>query len=134
MREPLDQRLVGTEASHVRIEGGSALIDGHFEETVIVVNSDSGKICDTERDARYIRRLDAAGLLVLPGIVDIHGDAFERQMMPRPGVDFALDIALFESEAQVSIRPRRSSESRTTCGETISLSGPSARVVHKCAA
>jgi len=23
--------------------------------------------------------------LVLPGIVDIHGDAFERQLQPRPG-------------------------------------------------
>ncbi len=32
--------------------------------------------------------LDARGLLVLPGIVDIHGDAFERQIQPRPGVDF----------------------------------------------
>jgi alpha-D-ribose 1-methylphosphonate 5-triphosphate diphosphatase len=37
---------------------------------------------------------------VLPGIVDLHGDAFERQMMPRPGVDFALDIALLDSDRQ----------------------------------
>jgi alpha-D-ribose 1-methylphosphonate 5-triphosphate diphosphatase len=100
MREPSDQKLVGTEAQRVRIEGGSALIDGHFEDAAIVVDSKSGKICDTDRDARGTRRLDATGLLVLPGIVDIHGDAFERQMMPRPGVDFALDIALFESDAQ----------------------------------
>ncbi len=40
------------------------------------------------------------GLLVLPGIIDIHGDAFERQMMPRPGVDFPIDVALFESDRQ----------------------------------
>jgi alpha-D-ribose 1-methylphosphonate 5-triphosphate diphosphatase len=45
--------------------------------------------------------LDASGLLVLPGIVDIHGDAFERQMQPRPGVDFAVDIALADTEAQL---------------------------------
>jgi alpha-D-ribose 1-methylphosphonate 5-triphosphate diphosphatase len=100
MREPLDQKLVGAEAADVRIEGGRALIGGHFEDVAIVVNSASGKICDTDRDTRGMRRLDASGLLVLPGIVDIHGDAFERQMMPRPGVDFALDIALFESDAQ----------------------------------
>jgi len=37
---------------------------------------------------------------VLPGIVDIHGDAFERQMMPRPGVDISLDIALIDSDRQ----------------------------------
>jgi alpha-D-ribose 1-methylphosphonate 5-triphosphate diphosphatase len=100
MREPLDRKHVGPEAAEVRIEGGSALIDGHFEDAAVVVNSKSGKICDTDRDSRGTHRLDATGLLVLPGIVDIHGDAFERQMMPRPGVDFALDIALFESDAQ----------------------------------
>ena len=44
--------------------------------------------------------LDAGGLLVLPGIVDLHGDAFERQMMPRPGVDFPIDVALVDSDRQ----------------------------------
>ena len=37
---------------------------------------------------------------MLPGIVDIHGDAFERQMMPRPGVDFPIDVALLDSDRQ----------------------------------
>ena len=46
-------------------------------------------------------RLDARGLKVLPGIVDIHGDAFERQLQPRPGVDFAPGLALAESERQL---------------------------------
>jgi alpha-D-ribose 1-methylphosphonate 5-triphosphate diphosphatase len=46
-------------------------------------------------------RLDASDLLVLPGIVDIHGDAFERQVQPRPGVDFACDIALADTESQL---------------------------------
>jgi alpha-D-ribose 1-methylphosphonate 5-triphosphate diphosphatase len=46
-------------------------------------------------------RLDASGLLVLPGIVDLHGDAFERQIQPRPGVDFPVDMALLDTEAQL---------------------------------
>ena len=37
---------------------------------------------------------------MLPGIVDLHGDAFERQMMPRPGVDFPIDVALVDSDKQ----------------------------------
>ena len=37
---------------------------------------------------------------MLPGIVDLHGDAFERQMMPRPGVDFPIDVALVDSDRQ----------------------------------
>src|SRR3954466_2504159 len=44
--------------------------------------------------------LDASDLLVMPGIVDVHGDAFERQMMPRPGVDFPIDVALVDSDRQ----------------------------------
>jgi alpha-D-ribose 1-methylphosphonate 5-triphosphate diphosphatase len=44
--------------------------------------------------------IDAAGLKVMPGIVDLHGDAFERQMMPRPGVDFPVDVALIDSDSQ----------------------------------
>jgi alpha-D-ribose 1-methylphosphonate 5-triphosphate diphosphatase len=45
--------------------------------------------------------LDARGLLVLPGIVDIHGDAFERQIQPRPGVGFPAGIALADTESQL---------------------------------
>ncbi len=45
--------------------------------------------------------VDASGLLVLPGIVDIHGDAFERQIMPRPGVGFELGLALLETDRQL---------------------------------
>ena len=44
--------------------------------------------------------IDASGLKVLPGIIDLHGDAFERQMMPRPGVDFPVDVALVDSDRQ----------------------------------
>jgi alpha-D-ribose 1-methylphosphonate 5-triphosphate diphosphatase len=46
-------------------------------------------------------RFDASGLLVLPGIVDLHGDAFERQLQPRPGVDFPPDLALRDTESQL---------------------------------
>jgi alpha-D-ribose 1-methylphosphonate 5-triphosphate diphosphatase len=43
-------------------------------------------------------RLDASGLLVLPGLVDIHGDAFERHIMPRPKVAFDIDLALRDAD------------------------------------
>ncbi len=46
-------------------------------------------------------RFDASGLLVLPGLVDIHGDAHERQLQPRPGVDLPVGLALRDSAAQL---------------------------------
>jgi alpha-D-ribose 1-methylphosphonate 5-triphosphate diphosphatase len=44
---------------------------------------------------------DASGLLVLPGMVDIHGDAFERQIQPRPGTSFSHEIALADTDRQL---------------------------------
>ncbi|CAM4142101.1 alpha-D-ribose 1-methylphosphonate 5-triphosphate diphosphatase [Bordetella tumulicola] len=45
--------------------------------------------------------LNADHLLVLPGIIDLHGDAFERAIMPRPGVTFPYDAALHDVDRQL---------------------------------
>ncbi|HSK41510.1 MAG TPA: alpha-D-ribose 1-methylphosphonate 5-triphosphate diphosphatase [Arenibaculum sp.] len=45
--------------------------------------------------------LDTGDLLVLPGIVDLHGDAFERQLMPRPGVHVDPRVALLDTDRQL---------------------------------
>jgi alpha-D-ribose 1-methylphosphonate 5-triphosphate diphosphatase len=83
-----------------RIEGGRALIEGRLEDTTVHFGTDAGVITGIGTDTTAESAIDATGLLVLPGIVDIHGDAFERQMMPRPRVAFPLDIALLESDRQ----------------------------------
>ena len=44
---------------------------------------------------------DAGGGLVLPGIVDLHGDAFERSLEPRPGVLFDAAAALKDADQQL---------------------------------
>jgi alpha-D-ribose 1-methylphosphonate 5-triphosphate diphosphatase len=84
----------------MRIEKGRALINGRLEETSIHLDSDAGIITGIGTESSAERTIDASGLLVLPGIVDVHGDAFERQMMPRPGVGFPIDVALLESDRQ----------------------------------
>jgi alpha-D-ribose 1-methylphosphonate 5-triphosphate diphosphatase len=81
------------------VEGGRALLGGDFLESSL-------SIADAEISAvgaghgRGSIGFDARDLLVLPGIVDLHGDAFERQMMPRAGVDFPIDVALIDSDRQ----------------------------------
>ncbi|WP_209003135.1 alpha-D-ribose 1-methylphosphonate 5-triphosphate diphosphatase [Stappia taiwanensis] len=47
------------------------------------------------------QRFDASGAWVLPGIVDLHGDAFERILEPRPGVRFPPEVAFAEAGAQL---------------------------------
>jgi alpha-D-ribose 1-methylphosphonate 5-triphosphate diphosphatase len=85
--------------NRLRITGGRVLLRSDGEQAVDLI-LDDGKIAAISRDGRG-PEFDARGLLVLPGIVDIHGDAFERQLQPRPGVGFAADIALHDTEAQL---------------------------------
>jgi len=84
----------------MRIQGGQALVDGRFVEADIGIEDDA--IAAIGADGGNGRAYDARGLYVLPGIVDIHGDAFERQLMPRPGVGFPIDVALQESDRQAA--------------------------------
>lgn len=83
----------------ILIEGGEALIQDELVEASIHIAR--GTISEiSSRGGNATLRLDSRGLIALPGIVDMHGDAFERQMMPRPGVDFPIDVALLDSDRQ----------------------------------
>lgn len=46
--------------------------------------------------------IDARGLILAPALIDVHGDAFERQLMPRPGVFFPIDTAVLETDRQLA--------------------------------
>ncbi|MBC7580440.1 MAG: alpha-D-ribose 1-methylphosphonate 5-triphosphate diphosphatase [Tardiphaga sp.] len=81
------------------VEGGRTLIGGELIETSLQVCG-SEIVSLGENAAQGGLGLDAGDLLVLPGIIDLHGDAFERQLMPRPGVDFPVDVALIDSDRQ----------------------------------
>ena len=81
------------------IEGGRALLGNEIIETSLRIAGCEIVAVGTDNN-RSSPGIDAGGLLVLPGIVDLHGDAFERQMMPRPGVDFPIDVALIDSDRQ----------------------------------
>ncbi len=56
---------------------------------------------ETRRAERQAQIFDASGLLVLPGIIDMHGDAFEHQIQPRPAAFFTYDIALADTDRQL---------------------------------
>jgi len=83
------------------IENGRVLTpDGAFIDAAVSI--EDGRIAHIgDPPAKATQRLDVAGAYVLPGMIDIHGDAFERQLMPRPGVHIDHDIALMETDRQL---------------------------------
>ena len=81
----------------ISIRGGDVLLEDGLRHTDLALRDGLIEGFGSDGDIT----IDATGLLVLPGIVDIHGDAFERQVQPRPGVDFPIEVALAETEAQL---------------------------------
>ena len=59
---------------------------------------DGGLIVDTQPS----REVDLTGYLVLPGIVDVHGDGFERHLAPRRGAMKQMAEGLVATEAELA--------------------------------
>src|SRR3990167_2244253 len=91
------------------IHGGASLMqyaNGDTDwgrEDVVLSGARIGRIGSMPKSeaSMPVQVFDAAGLLVLPGIVDFHGDAFERQIQPRPQTVFSHDIALMDTDRQL---------------------------------
>ena len=82
------------------IEGAKVIFDDRVE--VASVRIEAGLITgiDVARDGAAL--VPGKGRILAPAFVDIHGDAFERQIMPRPGVTVPTDAALLETDRQLS--------------------------------
>lgn len=80
------------------VEGADVLTPtGWIKNACVVIENGKFLSIDTSRTQKLPTTV-AKGLLMLPGIVDIHGDAFERAIAPRPGVRFPLEMAILEND------------------------------------
>ncbi|VVT14100.1 Phosphonate metabolism PhnM [Roseovarius sp. EC-HK134] len=79
------------------LTGGQMLLGGTFAAQPLHVTN--GRI--TQEPASEAESYNAAGRLILPGIIDLHGDGFEALVQPRPGVHFPYDLAYREADAQL---------------------------------
>jgi alpha-D-ribose 1-methylphosphonate 5-triphosphate diphosphatase len=81
------------------LQGATVLTpDGWLESATVLI--EDGKFVSVDQASKpssYVA-VDVTGLQLLPGIVDIHGDAFERKICPRPGVSLPLAMALVEND------------------------------------
>ena len=91
MKPSTDQKLA--------IQGATVLTPAGWvqEATVLIADGQFVSIDQAVKPSGYVA-IDATGLWMLPGMVDIHGDAFERMICPRPGVNFPLEMAIAEND------------------------------------
>ncbi|WP_149536941.1 alpha-D-ribose 1-methylphosphonate 5-triphosphate diphosphatase [Siccirubricoccus phaeus] len=78
-----------------RIAGGQVLRDGTLDPGELHL---AGGVIAAGGGGRAF---DARGLLVMPGLIDIHGDAHERSIQPRPGIGFPMGLAVRDAASQL---------------------------------
>ena len=67
------------------------------------VKIEQGRIATIGRDVcRGCREINGEGSYVLPGFIDIHSDAVEKGIEPRPNTLFPVDIAVVELDKKIA--------------------------------
>ncbi|WP_299046922.1 alpha-D-ribose 1-methylphosphonate 5-triphosphate diphosphatase [uncultured Tateyamaria sp.] len=79
--------------------GAEVYLPGGIEDVTVTVDGETiveigGPVQGKETCAR--------GKILAPALIDVHGDAFERQVMPRPGVFFPMETAVLETDRQLA--------------------------------
>jgi alpha-D-ribose 1-methylphosphonate 5-triphosphate diphosphatase len=71
----------------LRLTGATVLRDGAMQDRTVA-------IADGRISRGPFPEVDLEGFWVLPGIIDLHGDAFERHIAPRPSAPFPVEMGL----------------------------------------
>ena len=79
--------------------GAEVYLPGGIEDTTVTISD--GHIVEIGGPVQG-DVIDATGKILAPALIDVHGDAFERQLMPRPGVFFPTDAAVIDTDRQLA--------------------------------
>ncbi len=66
------------------------------------IGEDRPDSCQQGAPSCRSRRIDAGGMHVLPGFVDLHCDAIENEIEPRRSAHFPINVAIFELDRKVA--------------------------------
>jgi alpha-D-ribose 1-methylphosphonate 5-triphosphate diphosphatase len=80
----------------LRLVGADVLTPSGFQDFPLPIHS--GVVTDDTTG----REVDLSGFWIMPGLVDLHGDAFEKHLAPRRGAMKSLDLGLMATEAELA--------------------------------
>ncbi|MBV0911792.1 alpha-D-ribose 1-methylphosphonate 5-triphosphate diphosphatase [Anianabacter salinae] len=75
----------------LRLTGATTLRDGALQRRSLA-------IADGRITKGPLPEVNLSGYLILPGIIDLHGDAFERHTAPRPTAPFSIESGLIGTD------------------------------------
>ncbi|MGR3456040.1 alpha-D-ribose 1-methylphosphonate 5-triphosphate diphosphatase [Pseudooceanicola sp.] len=75
-------------------------------ETVLergAVRIEEGRIAEIREGTVANPEIDGAGLLLMPGFIDMHGDMIEREVEPRPNVKMPMELGLRDLDRRLAV-------------------------------
>lgn len=66
------------------------------------VRLEDGFIAEIREGSAPRADLHGSGLTLIPGIIDVHGDMLERELEPRPGAQFPMEMSLLELDKRLA--------------------------------
>ena len=82
------------------IEGARVIFEDRIETASVRIEDGRITGVDVARDGADV--IPGRGRILAPAFVDIHGDAFERQLQPRPGVMVPVETAMLDTDRQLA--------------------------------
>lgn len=95
------ERLSPQSEDLTEIAGGRIVTpDGVYDGgSVVIRGTDIERVnADSDRRTHADTTIDAAGRIVIPGLIDLHGDDIERQLFPRPEARIDTPTALVHAD------------------------------------
>jgi alpha-D-ribose 1-methylphosphonate 5-triphosphate diphosphatase len=102
MQEPVNNSKTNSSQRSTLIENVNVLTsDGWLKNSRVELSGGKIRAVGADVDGSASVMLNGHGGYLLPGIIDLHGDAFERHITPRAGTVFPLDLALAANDASL---------------------------------
>ena len=79
----------------MRLTGATILRDGAMQQRSL-------SFADGRITRGPLPEVDLSGYLILPGIIDLHGDGFERHVLPRPSAPFPISAGLASADREAA--------------------------------
>jgi alpha-D-ribose 1-methylphosphonate 5-triphosphate diphosphatase len=102
LRRQIVKSLTKQKQTKIAIQGADVLTpQGWIEDAIVLIEDGRFTSISQAITPNGFTLVNAKGLQMLAGIVDLHGDAFERMISPRPGVSLPLPIAIGENDCSL---------------------------------
>jgi alpha-D-ribose 1-methylphosphonate 5-triphosphate diphosphatase len=104
IRKARESESTGSGAASLVIANGNLVLKDRIAELtdLAIVDGKIGSIGALTEQERRLPRVDASGLWVMPGFIDLHSDAIEKAIEPRPRAELPIEIALTELDKNLA--------------------------------